>query len=116
MAAGGSAPGGLHPLRKPTMKSVGICAFASPSVYVAFARKRTTDAQELANYRSKGPHTLNDRPATSVAFYGELSVLDGGLRARPRISPWRADRGASRCRLPDIKLEGGWPTRQANRR
>lgn len=47
------------------------------SAYVVFTRSRTTDAHELAVYRSKGPQTLNDRPATPRAFYGELSVLDG---------------------------------------
>jgi uncharacterized protein (DUF1330 family) len=47
------------------------------TVYVVFTRSRTLDATELDNYRSKGPATLQGRPATPLAFYGDLKVLDG---------------------------------------
>lgn len=47
------------------------------TVYVVFTRTSTSNAAELANYRSKGPLTLNNRPATPLVFYGDFEVLDG---------------------------------------
>jgi hypothetical protein len=69
IAVGPSPSQALGLCPTPTLKGLAM------SAYVVFARSRTTDAQELANYRSKGPQTLNDRPARPIAFYGELHVL-----------------------------------------
>jgi uncharacterized protein (DUF1330 family) len=49
----------------------------SMPAFVVMTRERTTNATELDNYRSKGPATLDGRPATPLAFYGALDVLDG---------------------------------------
>lgn len=47
------------------------------SAFVVMTRDRTTNAEELNNYRSKGPQTLDGRPAKPLAFYGKLEFLDG---------------------------------------
>ena len=47
------------------------------TAYVVMTRDRTKDQAELDAYRSKGPSTLNGRPATPIAFYGDLEFLDG---------------------------------------
>ena len=45
--------------------------------YVVFLRENTIDEQEMATYSELAKPTLSQHPATSLAFYGTLEVLEG---------------------------------------
>jgi uncharacterized protein (DUF1330 family) len=47
------------------------------AAYVIFMREKTTDEQELKLYSELALPTLSNRPATPLAFYGALDVLEG---------------------------------------
>lgn len=47
------------------------------SAYVVFTRIRTNDQGEMDVYAPLAGATLQQHPATPVAFYGDLTVLEG---------------------------------------
>ena len=67
------------------------------SAYVVFTREQTSDSEQLVQYAEKAPLAREGRELTSLAFYGQLEVLEGN-----------EIEGAVILRFPDMAAARDW--------